>query len=79
MKITYDPQTDALYISLVDKPSTDAREVAPETVLDFDAEGNVVGLDIYGDARARVELSRLVTVGFEFGEVRREEGGGRSD
>ncbi len=67
MKISYDPKTDALYLSLIDKPGADAEEVAPETVLDFDEEGNVVGLEIYGDAARRVDLSRLETEGFEFG------------
>jgi uncharacterized protein YuzE len=49
VKISYDTEIDALYIRLVDKPSSDQEEVAPKTVLDFDAEGNVVGLEIYGD------------------------------
>ena len=75
MKLSYDPQTNALYISLVDKPSARTEEVARDTLLDFDEEGNVVGIDIYSDAAARVDLSRLVTMGFEFEEVVRQDRG----
>ncbi len=79
MRISYDPHTDAVYVDLVDKPSVDSREVAPETVLDFDAEGNVVGIDIYGNAKARVGLAILATEGFEFQEVRLESWTGKDE
>ena len=46
MKFNYYPETDSLYISLVEKPSTDSQEVSSEIVLDFDDEGNLVGIDI---------------------------------
>jgi len=46
MRFYYYPETDSLYIELVDRPGADAREVAPGVVLDFDAEGNLVGIDI---------------------------------
>jgi uncharacterized protein YuzE len=46
MKFNYYPETDSLYISLVDKPSNDSQEISPGVVLDFDSEGNLVGIDI---------------------------------
>jgi uncharacterized protein YuzE len=46
MKIRYYPETDSLYIDLVDHPSVDSQEVRPGIVLDFDADGNLVGIDI---------------------------------
>lgn len=54
----YYPETDSLYIELSEKPSTDSREVAPNVVLDFDAEGNLVGIDL-DHASKFVNLSRL--------------------
>lgn len=58
MKFNYYPDTDSLYISLIDKPSTDSQEVSDGLVLDFDADGNLVGLDI--DCASKViDLSRL--------------------
>ena len=46
MKIHYYPDTDSLYIDLSEKPSTDSAEVAPGVTLDFDENGQLVGIDI---------------------------------
>ncbi len=58
MKFHYYPETDSLYISLLDQPSVDSQEVASGVVLDFDAEGHLVGLDI-DHASQVVDLSKL--------------------
>ena len=58
MKFHYYPETDSLYIDLSEKASADSREVVPGVVLDFDAEGHLVGIDI--DQASRIaNLSRL--------------------
>lgn len=46
MKLLYHPETDSLYIDLNAKPSIDSREIADGLVVDFDAEVQVVGIDI---------------------------------
>ena len=46
MKLHYYPETDSLYIDLNARTSADSREVADGLVVDFDAEGHVVGIDI---------------------------------
>jgi len=46
MKLQYYPETDSLYIDLNSKPSADSREIADGLVVDFDSEGNIVGIDI---------------------------------
>jgi uncharacterized protein YuzE len=46
MKLHYYPETDTLYIDLNAKPSADSREITEGLVVDFDAEGKVVGIDI---------------------------------
>ena len=46
MKFLYYPDTDSLYIDLSEKPSTSSTEVAPGIVLDFDENGQLVGIDI---------------------------------
>jgi len=46
MKLSYFADTDSLYIDLADRPAVDSREVSDGVVLDFYAEGRVVGIDI---------------------------------
>jgi uncharacterized protein YuzE len=46
MKVQYFPDTDTLYLTLQNKPSVESEEVSPEIILDFDADGNVVGITI---------------------------------
>jgi uncharacterized protein YuzE len=46
MKLHYYPETDSLYIDLNARPSTDSREITEGLVADFDAAGNIVGIDI---------------------------------
>lgn len=60
MKFHYYPETDSLYISLTETPSADSQEVAAGIVLDFDAEGHLVGLDIEHASKI-VDISRLET------------------
>ncbi len=58
MKLNYDRETDSLYIELTGRPAADSREVMPGVVLDFDAEGNLVGIDV-DRASSVADLSRL--------------------
>jgi uncharacterized protein YuzE len=59
MKIAYYPDTDSLYIDLSEKPSSESREVSPGVVLDYDAAGNIVGIDI-DNASRKLSLKELV-------------------
>ena len=58
MKLNYYPETDSLYIDLSEKPSTDSKEISEGIVLDYDAEGNLVGIDI-DNASRKVQLKEL--------------------
>jgi uncharacterized protein YuzE len=46
MKLKYFDQTDTLYIDLSENKSAETSEVAPGISLDFDENGNVVGIEI---------------------------------
>ena len=59
MKFHYYQETDSLYIELANRSSVDSKEVAPNVVLDFDAEGNLVGIDMD-------HASRLCAAKFHF-------------
>jgi uncharacterized protein YuzE len=60
MKLQYDRETDSLYIDLNARPSVDSREVQDGVVLDFDAEGQIVGIDIQ-HASQILDLATLET------------------
>lgn len=59
MKLNYHPETDSLYIDLSERPSVESREVSEGVVLDYDAKGNLVGIDI-DNASSKVELKELL-------------------
>jgi uncharacterized protein YuzE len=58
MKLNYYPDTDSLYIDLTEHPSVESREVSEGIVLDYDAAGNLVGIDI-DNASRKVQLKEL--------------------
>ena len=58
MKLNYYQETDSLYIDLAEKPSTESKEISEGVVLDYDADGNLVGIDI-DNASKKVQLKKL--------------------
>ena len=59
MRIAYCPDTDSMYIDLSEKPSADSKEISPGVVLDYDADGNIAGIDI-DNAGRKLNLKELV-------------------
>lgn len=59
MRINYYVETDSLYIDLSSKPSAESREVSEGIVLDYDADGNLVGIDI-DQASTKLEIKELI-------------------
>lgn len=59
MKLNYHAETDSLYIDLSERQSVESREISEGVVLDYDAHGNLVGIDI-DNASAKVELKELL-------------------
>ena len=59
MKLNYYPETDSLYIDLSEQPSVESREISEGVILDYDAKGNIVGIDI-DNASVKVELNQLI-------------------
>ncbi len=46
MRLTVDKENDALYFRLDESGIVESEEVQPGVVLDFNAEGKVVGIEI---------------------------------
>lgn len=61
MKLHYYPETDSLYIELKSTPGAETREIVEGLVVDLDADGNVVGLDI-DHASGKLDLSKIETI-----------------
>ena len=64
MKVTYDPAVDVLKIVLSSAPIEESDEEKPGVILDYDADGNVVGIEVLA-ASTRVDDPRSV----EYGEA----------
>ncbi len=58
MNFRYDPESDMLYIELIQAVSTESEEVAPGFVIDFDNHNRVIGIEIE-EASKSIDLSRL--------------------
>ncbi|MBI3754159.1 MAG: DUF2283 domain-containing protein [Deltaproteobacteria bacterium] len=59
MKLNYYPETDSLYIDLSEKTSVESKEISEGIVLDYDADGSLVGIDI-DNASRKVQLKELI-------------------
>ena len=46
MTVQYFPDTDTLYIELIDMQSVESEEIMEGVVIDYDEEGKVVGIEI---------------------------------
>jgi uncharacterized protein YuzE len=59
MKTIYDPAADALYVRFADASVVDSEEVSDGVVLDFDAEGRIVAIEL-------LDASKHVAAGATF-------------
>ena len=59
VKVIYDPQVDILRILFNNKPIEESDEEKPGIILDYDADGGIVGLEIL-EASKRMENPKAV-------------------
>jgi uncharacterized protein YuzE len=59
MKVTYDPESDILRVLFSSAPIEESDEDKPGMILDYDKDGNVVGMEIL-DASRRMDNPRSV-------------------
>ncbi len=59
MKVIYDRETDTLTIIFADTPVAESDEDKPGVILDYDAAGNLIGVEIL-NASKRVADARTM-------------------
>lgn len=64
MKLRVDPKNDVLYFRLSTSSVAESEEVKPGVIFDYDAEDNVVGIEILGLSK-RVPAETLKILQFE--------------
>lgn len=57
-KLEYDPAANAAYIRFSSEPILESEEVSAGIVLDYDAEGHIVGMEVL-DARQHLPPAML--------------------
>ncbi|MFO8033865.1 MAG: DUF2283 domain-containing protein [Candidatus Bipolaricaulota bacterium] len=61
MRLKVDKESDALYFRLTDAHIVESEQVQPDIVLDFDAQGHVVGIEfLHLSRRTSPEQLRLL-------------------
>ena len=61
MKVSYDARTDTLTVVFRNVPVAESDEDKPGVILDYDAAGYIVSIEVL-DASRRVEEPRTVTL-----------------
>ena len=64
MRLKIDKESDALYFRLNESTIVDSEEVRPGVILDFNEEGQVVGVEFLG-IHARLTEPELTSLHFE--------------
>lgn len=64
MRLKVDKESDALYFRLDESAIVESEEVSPGVILDFDAEGRVVGIEML-NISSRIKPEQLGILQFE--------------
>ncbi len=64
MRLKVDHKNDALYFRLDESAIVESEEVRPGVILDYDANGNVVGIEMLGLSK-RVPAEMLKSLQFD--------------
>jgi uncharacterized protein YuzE len=63
MKIKYNKEVDVIYIRFSDEKVTESDENKPGIILDYDANGNITGIELLN---ASTRLGQVNSVEYEF-------------
>ncbi len=69
MRMRVDQRADAVYLNLTDRPIKDSEEVADGIIVDYDAEGRIVGIEILDASKRTDDPAALKQFSFEMPHV----------
>jgi len=69
MRVRVDHGADAIYVNLTDRAIKDSAEVADGIVVDYDAEGRIVGVEILDASKRTDDPDVLKQFNFELPTV----------
>jgi uncharacterized protein YuzE len=64
MKVLYDPDKDILQITFIDMTVEETAQIAPGLVIDYDVDGNTIGLEI---AKASTKVGNPYAISYLVG------------
>ena len=62
MKIRYNPDADAMYITLREGEIDHTKEIDDSTIIDFDKSGNVIGVELLFVRERNPEILKSIQV-----------------
>jgi YD repeat-containing protein len=65
MRVRVDHGADAVYVNLTDRPIKESEEVADGIIVDYDAEGRLVGVEILDASKRTDDPAVLKQFSFE--------------
>jgi uncharacterized protein YuzE len=66
MKVVYDPEKDILQITFIETIIEETAQIAPGLVLDYDEDGNVIGLEL---RKASTKMDNPYAIAYLVGEA----------
>jgi len=60
MKIKYDKETDVMYIKFSDAEIAESLEEKSGVIIDFDKEGNVVGIELINVSKSTTSPNSII-------------------
>jgi len=64
-RVKYDPLADALYIRVRDGDIVDSIEVRENLIVDFDKNGEVIGIEVINFSKSKIDIGELLVKGIE--------------
>ncbi len=68
MRVRVDSQSDAIYIDLSQGVIENSEEVSDGIILDYDAQGRLVGIEILDASKKTQDKETLRTISMEMGQ-----------